>query len=206
MRRIRLESAIGLVVVLTAVTEVSADLSMTTLPGQTEASCRLAVEFDGARPVSDSSACTVGYDCPLESLTLSVDQLAFLVPSADAIDGSESDEGNSVTLDMPATPGSAALFLSAMASLGAYQLVRSARLLNLADVPAWYHTGGPIQVGHAVPLDLTFTTPLLCSFEEPVGEPVYCHRVAIAPGVLRSQRIHPATGAPRAPPALQEAH
>ena len=204
MRRIRLENAIGLVVVLTAVVPVRADLSVTTLPGQAESCCRLSVGFDGIRSVSDSPVCRVGYDCPLESLVLSADQLALLVPNTDTVDGANSDTGKSATLEMPATPGSAALFLSAMASLGAYQLVRSARHLNLTDVPAWYHTGGPVQVGHAVPLDLTFATPLLCRFEEPVGEPASRHRITIAPGVLRAQRIHPTTGAPRAPPALQE--
>jgi hypothetical protein len=54
---------------------------------------------------------------------------------------------------LPDPPGSASLFLCAVGTIGAWQVSRSARRLNLAEVPAWLHTGGPDQIGHAVRLD-----------------------------------------------------
>lgn len=54
---------------------------------------------------------------------------------------------------VPPVPSSAAMFLSAVLSVGAWHAVRSARHLHAGPVPEWYHTGGPIQVGHAVPYD-----------------------------------------------------
>ena len=67
---------------------------------------------------------------------------------------------------LPAGPGSVSLFFVALGGVGAWHVGRSARKLHLGTVPEWYHTGGPAQVGHAVPLDLTFT-PLYCRFEQP---------------------------------------
>ncbi len=54
---------------------------------------------------------------------------------------------------LPAPPDSASLFLCAVGTLGAWQIGRSARRLNLSEVPAWLHTGGPAQIGHAVIYD-----------------------------------------------------
>ena len=72
---------------------------------------------------------------------------------------------------LPPAPGSAALFLSALVSVGAWQLVRSARQISFSVVPEWYHTGGPAQVGHAVALDLDFGAMPLCRFAPPAPKP-----------------------------------
>ncbi len=51
--------------------------------------------------------------------------------------------------DLPAAPDSASLFLSAVLSVGAWHLVRSARQIT-GSFPAWYHSDGPQQIGAAV--------------------------------------------------------
>jgi len=74
-------------------------------------------------------------------------------------------------LELPPAPGSAALFLSAMVSLGAWQLVRSSRDLHLGTMPEWYHTGAPAQVGHTTVFDLEFSVVALCVFDAPTPVP-----------------------------------
>ncbi len=105
--------------------------------------------------------------------------------------------------ELPALPGSAQLFLSAMLSMGGWHVLRSARHIHLGAIPEWYHAGGPAQVGHAVPFDLDFSASPLCCFEQPVGERPYLYRV-------RREQTRPrcdAQGflliaAPRGPPTL----
>ncbi len=67
--------------------------------------------------------------------------------------------------ELPPLPGSAALFVSAVLSMGGWHLVRSARHLPWGALPDWYHTGGPLQIGHAVPLDLDFDAVPPCWLE-----------------------------------------
>lgn len=71
-------------------------------------------------------------------------------------------------IELPASPGSMGLFLSGALSIGAWHLVRSARNLHFADLPEWYHSGGPDQIGHAVPFDLDLTLQPLCEVLQPV--------------------------------------
>lgn len=70
---------------------------------------------------------------------------------------------------LPPGPDSTTLFLSALASLGVWHLGRSAKKINLAHLPDWYHTGGPIQIGHTFVLDLEFNALPPCSLDQPQG-------------------------------------
>jgi len=105
--------------------------------------------------------------------------------------------------EVPALPGSASLFLSAMLSLGAWQLVRSVRQFDFGVFPEWYHSGGPLQVGHAVAFDLEFHALPLCFITpeaEQGGAPILRYRVGRderAPSDLQS---YLRASAPRAPP------
>ena len=47
---------------------------------------------------------------------------------------------------LPAGPGGASLFLMGMGCLGAVKIGKSAR--HLHPLPEWFHTGGPVQIGH----------------------------------------------------------
>jgi hypothetical protein len=53
---------------------------------------------------------------------------------------------------LPPEPPTLSLLLSALGSFGAWHLARSARKWHFADVPNWYHTGGPEQIGHSLAL------------------------------------------------------
>lgn len=97
-------------------------------------------------------------------------------------------------------PSSLSLYLSVLIGVGGWHFVRSARHFNLAAAPEWYHTGGPVQVGHVTPLDLSFGTPPLCLFERPVAHQSLTYRIRLGEG----PRLEPQTclllTAPRGPP------
>ena len=135
----------------------------------------------------------------------SVDSLGLdLWPSAGSLAAFDAgyDGGNAPTIrDLPAVPGSAQLFLSAMLSVGAWHMVRSAKHFHLADIPEWYHPGGPAQVGHAVPFDLDFSALLVCRFDEPTDVRLLSYSVAPDESVRGASQCTLLTSAPRGPPA-----
>ena len=107
--------------------------------------------------------------------------------------------------ELPPSPDSATLCVSALAGFGLWQLGRSARKLHWGALPDWYHTAGPVQVGHATPLDLEFSLAALpaCVFDAPavVSKPPCCsERLRDEPYKrLLSQTIL-LTAEPRGPP------
>jgi hypothetical protein len=105
------------------------------------------------------------------------------------------------TLNLPGTPGSATLFLSAILSVGALRVMRSAKDLHISALPEWYHTGGPTQIGHAVPFDLDFGACVPCSFEQPVEPRPFFSPVDESPQHCLAQCVRAIT-APRGPPLL----
>ncbi len=107
--------------------------------------------------------------------------------------------------ELPPLPGSATLFLSAVLSMGGWHLVRSARHFHWAALPDWYHAGGPLQIGHAPPLDLHCHALPPCCFERPCGERephVLVRRVPIARRPRRNSQTSPDLVGPRAPPGV----
>ena len=50
---------------------------------------------------------------------------------------------------------SMSLLLSALGSLGAWQLARSSRKVHLAHVPDWFHTGAPSRIGCCAVVDFS---------------------------------------------------
>ncbi len=106
-------------------------------------------------------------------------------------------------LQVPPPPSSGSLLLSALASVGAVHLARSARHLHLTKLPHWYHSGCPGQIGHAVALDMQFAPVAICRADRPIEpEPPAVHRLYRE----RRSRIIPQTillpQAPRGPPAV----
>lgn len=77
-------------------------------------------------------------------------------------------------IELPPAPSSLSLFMSAMITLGSWQLVRSAKDLSLGHLPEWYHSGGPVQVGHATPFDLDYNSLVLVTFDEPIVLTTLC--------------------------------
>ncbi len=103
--------------------------------------------------------------------------------------------------ELPPSPSSARLFLSAMLSIGAWHVVRTAGSVHFGALPEWYHAGGPAQVGHAVPFDLDFSVSPLCCFVQPAGERPYLYRVRreLRPR-CDAQELVLIIAAPRGPP------
>jgi hypothetical protein len=113
-----------------------------------------------------------------------------------------SDQPQQAIIDSPSRSGSASLLLCAFGSMCAWQLTRSARKLHLGFVPEWYHTGGPSQIGQAVPVDLDFAVLPVHHFDQPVRPPLWGHRLGRTPHWRCESQWCPATGAARAPPRL----
>jgi hypothetical protein len=55
---------------------------------------------------------------------------------------------------LPAGPGAVSLCLMGIGCIGAVKLGGSARSLHLQSMPEWFHTDGPVQIGHVSVLDL----------------------------------------------------
>lgn len=101
--------------------------------------------------------------------------------------------------ELPPLPDSASLFLSAILSVGAWQLVRSAKQFDLAAAPEWYHVEGPTQIGHATAFDLDMNASALCRFEQPETDSPY--RSLLPEHTLRLDAQHAlAVAVPRGPP------
>lgn len=104
---------------------------------------------------------------------------------------------------LPPAPDSALLFLCGLGSAGMLQLGRSARKLHFADLPEWYHTGAPAQIGYSVPLDLNRINILSpCLLDPPVNpQPVlsYLHHEPLQRFDALCLII---TSIPRGPPLL----
>lgn len=107
--------------------------------------------------------------------------------------------------ELPPPPSSAGLFVSAALSLGAWQVVRSARHLRLGcgPLPDWYHAGAPMQVGHTVAFELNYTDMPLCFAAVPSGDPPRSVLPSVASDAGTLCALRPWTApvrAPRAPP------
>ncbi|GMU34539.1 MAG: hypothetical protein HS101_19440 [Planctomycetia bacterium] len=123
----------------------------------------------------------------------------FRTTGADEVGGVDLSDG--AVIRMPPPPGSLQLVLSAVLSAGAWQLTRSMKQLHVG-VPDWYHSGGPVQVCHATPLDLAGGDLIPCIFETPhTAAPVrsQCFEGEISPVLLQLQDVLRNVGQ-RAPP------
>jgi len=72
-----------------------------------------------------------------------------------------------VVRQLPADPGSAALFFVALGPVGAWRLCRSANKLRFSHLPDWYHTGRPLRIGRVAPCDLQYPPGAFCALDVP---------------------------------------
>ncbi len=160
------------------------------------------------RPTATNESRPVGSSSPFTSSVLgdlTRDYLAGSGPASPAANAANSQQAD--VRELPPLPGSAALFISAVLSMGGWHLVRSARHLHWGALPDWYHTGGPLQIGHAVPLDLDFHAVPPCWFESADqgggGDRALLYRVPRGDGPrCYAQGLFLTIAAPRGPPAL----
>ena len=95
-----------------------------------------------ASDVAATSDMPWGIPAPLTTLPVVRSQTAEELPAA------------SQHRDLPDAPSSLALALSAFATAGLYRVGRNIGRLHFSNLPEWYHTGGPPQIGYATPLQL----------------------------------------------------
>lgn len=113
------------------------------------------------------------------------------------------DAPSPTVTDLPPAPSSLALVLSALASFGAYQGVRSLKRLHLGALPDWYHADA-VQIGHATPLQLEFDCSALpvCAFASPSDlRPHISYRIPREHRSPYSSAVFLPVTAPRGPPA-----
>ena len=132
---------------------------------------------------------------------VSLGTLGMMLPGDLSDDSADGQQQRSDVRVLPGGPSSVALFFSALSGLGFWQLGRSARKFNFASVPDWYHTGGPIQVGHVTAINPDLTAPATISICDLLGEQSI--RLFLRRAVslrFKSQCSTPALATPRAPP------
>ncbi len=130
-----------------------------------------------------------------------VSQLSLDIESAG---NSQASPTRNNIVELPPAPNSAALFLSALLSVGAYQLARNARHFSLSHLPEWYHPGAPDQIGGSFVFDLNPICKAVCVFED-VDWALRRGGVYKQPPELYAHfdsQYDIAPTAPRAPPAL----
>lgn len=140
-RLLRVERLILVIALISGASSAQADLC-----DLDPASSRLADSSHSFFASSRPSAAAVDVDPPLWPSAL-----PGIAGAGVAVGSSEVPDR--VVLELPSGPGSLGLCLSALLSLGGWQLGRSAKQLHLSNLPDWYHSGGPQQIGHAVPYD-----------------------------------------------------
>jgi hypothetical protein len=81
--------------------------------------------------------------------------------------GADIESQERLTIELPPPPSSGTLTLSGILAIGALHVGRSARNVHLGVMPAWYHTGGPMQIGHSVVFDpaISFKVLPVCVFD-----------------------------------------
>ncbi|NQU75634.1 MAG: hypothetical protein HQ546_04865 [Planctomycetes bacterium] len=109
-----------------------------------------------------------------------------------------------VEIELSDTPSSAMFFLWALGTFGVSRLGRSAKYLYQGQLPEWFHTGGPSQIGHATVFEMNFVhLPAFCSccVDEPMKTAARW-RLQVSQYILSYQQFHIVlAAAPRSPPA-----
>jgi hypothetical protein len=147
-----------------------------------------------AAPLEFHRAAALGLDGTLLPTSATEPQMPLLA-------GGEAPDA----IDLPSGPDSTGLFLSALGTLGAWQLGRSARKLHLGYLPEWYHAEGPSQVGHARVAELDFDGTILWDGGDGLlleDEHAVSRSLWVEPPPRRSAFDYLTSAAPRGPPLL----
>jgi hypothetical protein len=182
---------LGVAVLSFSAAFVRADMVGASYPDTRTPRCSIAVQVETDKQLSDKTA---------TSEPVSLGSLDMTLRGDLSDDSADSKQQRSDVRVLPGGPSSVVLFFSALSGLGVWRLGRSARKFHFASAPNWYHTGGPVQVGHVTAINPDMTVPATISICDLVAE--QCIRLLlrrVAPLRLRSQYIH-ALATPRAPP------
>jgi hypothetical protein len=104
---------------------------------------------------------------------------------------------------LPPEPASLSLVLAGLGSLGAWQLGRAARTLHFGQVPEWFHTGSPVQIGHTFAANPDCSAVFeICAFDQSGGEHPILHRLRCEPPLILQPQCILTSESPRGPPFL----
>jgi hypothetical protein len=98
------------------------------------------------------------------------------------------------------------LCLYALFGLGLCRSAPFVKKLHLGCIPDWYHTGGPLQIGHSLVIspDCLCSAPVYC-FVQPDGrveDSISQYRHEIITSLWRKSQFTPAALAARGPPCM----
>ena len=120
--------------------------------------------------------------------------------------GIEQSPQKSPALELKGEPGSFSLCLYALMGFGLCSAPHWFRRLSFSDVPDWYHTGGPYQVGHsfAITPDFHHTAPVLHFLQPEIFKEDYIprYRTGIIVSLWRESQFTLEKIASRAPPFI----
>lgn len=111
-------------------------------------------------------------------------------------------DAGTAQMKVPAPPSSLKLLLSALLSVSAWQVTKSAKHMHCA-VPDWYHSGGPLQVGHVTPFDLVFNSPALVPLDSIVVIPEKYITSQVDDSPIFAGRDCTASATTRGPPSIK---
>lgn len=100
--------------------------------------------------------------------------------------------------------GSLSLCLYGLISFSVFRSASSIRKLSFGQIPDWYHTGGPSQIGHsfAISPDCLRSAPACCFIQPECGaedcQPQYCQGTIAS--LWRKSQFTPTALASRGPP------
>lgn len=187
-----------LAVGLCAASLASADIAVSQVPGNGPATASQKtrdVAYTAWPRVEAVPATTLAVTFRLRGVRDSATQVVPIV-----LDWEDEDAGATIQ-ELPPSPSSLHLVFTAFGVFGAWQLTHSARKLQFGNLPEWYHTGGPVQVGHATPFDLEMVAPPVCLFAQPLAPPrPFLNLMWEVASACRLQ-FTPLATAPRGPPA-----
>jgi len=185
---------LGVATLSFSATFVRADMAGPPDPHARTPDCSIAVRVETDKQLPDQD---------VASEPVSLGSLDMTLHGDLSDDSADSKQQRSDVRVLPGGPGSVALFLSALSGLGVWQLGRSARKFHFASVPDWYHSGGPVQVGHVTAINPDLTAPVMVSIcDLPAQQSIRLLLRRAVPLRLRSQCSTPALATPRAPPHL----
>ena len=182
---------LGVAVLSFSATFVRADMAGPPDPDARMPDCSIAVQAKTDKQLPDQAAA---------SEPVSLGSLDMALPGDLSDDSADSKQQRSDVRVLSGGPSSVTLFFSALGGLGVWHLGRSTRKFRLAFAPGWYHSGGPIQVGHVTAISPDLTAPATISICDLLADQSIRLLLRRAvPLCFRSQCI-PALATPRAPP------
>ena len=182
---LRLSAVIGVIAILLgAVSAAKADIGAFSISERPVS--QAPVQQTSSQPQADTGSLELGFgEIQGSGVPLGLSQIAPAEPAD----------------QLPPEPASLSLVLAGLGSLGAWQLGRAARTLHFGQVPEWFHTGGPVQIGHTYAANPDCSAVFeICAFDQPVGKHPVLHRMRCEPPLIFQPQCILTSESPTGPP------